>query len=132
MSGEWCPLLTNSPHDGRRLCCSLGGSLPESIAALHAFGQPSQPRVLLLSSQRHASGINLQCARHVVIFHPYCTPSARSVQQLSLREMAAYERQAIGRVRRFPQQRQVEVYHFFAPGTVEEEITTGRVREEAS
>ena len=71
----------------------------------------------------------MQCARHVVIFHPYCTPSARSVRQLSLEEMAAYERQAVGRVRRFPQSRQVEVYRFFAPGTVEEEICTGRVRE---
>ena len=67
-------------------------------------------------------------ARHVVIVHPYCTPSARSARQLSLGDLASYERQAVGRVRRFPQQRQVEVYRFFAPGTVEEEVYTGRIR----
>ena len=82
-----------------------------------------------MSSQRHASGINLQCARHVVIVHPFCTPTARSVRQLSLHELASYERQAIGRVRRYPQTRQVEVYRFVAPGTVEEEVLTGRIQQ---
>ena len=56
---------------------TLGNSLPESMAVLQAFGQPRAPRVLLMSSQRHASGINLQCARHVVIVHPHCTATAR-------------------------------------------------------
>ena len=79
-----------------------------------------------MSSQRHASGINLQVARHVVIVHPYCTPHARRPAQLSVDEMDAYERQAIGRVRRYPQTRRVVVYRFFAPGTVEEELYSGR------
>ena len=108
---------------------TLGNSLPESMAAPQAFGQPRAPRVLLMSSQRHASGINLQCARHVVIVHPHCTATARSARQLSLQELASYERQAIGRVRRFPQQRQVETYRFFAPGTVEEEVYSGRIQQ---
>ena len=108
---------------------TLGSSLSESMRSLQAFGQPGQPRVLLMSSQRHASGINLQMARHVVILHPYCTPTARNARQLSTNEMASYERQAIGRVRRFPQQRQVEVYKLFAPGTVEEEVVTGRIQQ---
>lgn len=108
---------------------TLGDTLADSMAALQAFGQPDEPRILLMSSQRHASGINLQCARHVVIMHPYCTPTARDAHHLSLSDLASYERQAIGRVRRFPQQHQVEVYRFVAPGTVEEEVYTGRIEE---
>ena len=61
--------------------------------------------------------------------HHYCTPTARTVRQLSLNEMASFERQAVGRVRRFPQRRQVEVYRFMAPGTVEEEIYSGRIQQ---
>ena len=64
-----------------------------------------------------------------MIIHPYCTPTARTASQISLAELASYERQAIGRVRRFPQERQVEVYRFFAPGTVEEEIYSGRIQQ---
>lgn len=108
---------------------TLGEALPQTMAALQAFGQPQQPRVLLMSQQRHASGINLQCARHVVIVHPYCTPTARSVRQVSLGDLTSYERQAVGRVRRFPQRLQVEVYRFLAPGTVEEEMYAGRLHE---
>lgn len=107
---------------------TLGSSLPQSMAALQAFGRPNQPRVLLMSSQRHASGINLHMARHVVIVHPYCTPTARSARQISLGELASYERQAVGRVRRFPQTRLVEVYRFVAPGTIEEEVYAGRIQ----
>ena len=121
--------LASVLRDADIACLTLGESLPDSIAALQAFGRSDAPRVLLMSSQRHASGINLQCARHVVIVHPYCTPTARTVRQLSLNEMAAYERQAVGRVRRYPQQRQVEVYRFVAPGTVEEEIYSGRIQQ---
>lgn len=80
----------------------------------------------MVSVVRSAS---LLAARHVVIVHPYCTPTARSVRQVSMGELASYERQAVGRVRRFPQTRQVEVYRFFAPGTVEEEVITGRIQE---
>lgn len=121
--------LATTLHAAGVAYLTLGNSLSESVRALQAFGQPTQPRVLLMSSQRHASGINLQMARHVVILHPYCTPTARNARQLSTNEMASYERQAIGRVRRFPQQRQVEVYKFFAPGTIEEEVMTGRIQQ---
>ena len=49
---------------------TLGNSLPESMAALQAFGQPEQPRVLLMSSQKHASGINLQCGMLIPCARP--------------------------------------------------------------
>ena len=76
--------------------------------------------------QRHASGINLQIARHIVIVHPYCSPAAGPRAMPSVGEMRAYERQAVGRVRRFPQRREVVLYRLFAPGTVEEELYSGR------
>ena len=33
-----------------------------------------------------------------------------------------YERQAVGRMNRYPQRKQVNVYRFYARGTVEEEL----------
>ena len=76
-------------------------------------------RVLVLSSQHHASGINLQCARHVILIHPYCTPSATYPEAVSFASLKAHEQQAIGRVRRYPQTRTVRVHRLFAADTVE-------------
>ena len=55
---------------------ALAGDLSTTMDALARFGGAGEPRVLVLSSQHHASGINLQCARNLVLLHPYCTPSA--------------------------------------------------------
>jgi len=101
---------------------ALVGELRETMAALSRFGRPEEPRVLLLSSQRHSSGINLQAARHVIIVHPYCTPTLSSRECISRQQMLAFEEQAVGRVRRYPQNRPVHVYRLFAAGTVEEEL----------
>jgi len=65
-------------------CLALVGELEDTMDALRRFGQPDEAcRVLLLSSQRHSSGINLQAARHVIIVHPYCTPTASSRESIS-------------------------------------------------
>merc|ERR1712137_417479 len=89
---------------------ALVGELRETMDALGRFGQAEEPRILILSSQRHSSGINQQMARHVVIMHPYCTPTASSRDSISRAQMLSYEAQAIGRVRRYPQQKPVHVY----------------------
>ncbi|KAK3278937.1 hypothetical protein CYMTET_13160 [Cymbomonas tetramitiformis] len=102
------------------------GTLAHTMDCLKRFGKPGQPRVLVLSSQRHASGINLQVARNVVFVHPYCTPTATYPEAISTSMMRSYETQAVGRVRRFPQSKQVRVYRLFAQGTVEEELYSGR------
>ena len=81
--------------------------------------------MLLLSSDTFASGINLQCAQHVVLLHPYCPSDVLARGELatqSLEEAAAYEAQAIGRVRRFPQTRPVCVYRLYVQGTIEDEL----------
>ncbi|CAJ1427569.1 unnamed protein product [Effrenium voratum] len=101
---------------------ALVGELRDTMDVLSRFGSAGAPRVLLLSSQRHSSGINLQMARHVVIVHPYCTPTATSQDSISRLQMLAFEAQAIGRVRRFPQKKAVHVHRLFAVGSVEEEL----------
>jgi len=101
---------------------ALVGELRETMDVLSRFGCQGEPRVLLLSSQRHSSGINLQMARHVVIVHPYCTPTATSQESISRLQMLAFEAQAIGRVRRYPQKKTVHVHRLFAVGSVEEEL----------
>merc|ERR1712039_493350 len=95
---------------------ALVGELRETMDALRRFGRPNEPRVLLLSSQRHSSGINLQAARHIVIVHPYCTPTSSSRESISRSQMLAFEAQAIGRVRRYPQSRPVRVHRLYAAG----------------
>ena len=100
-------------------------SLQGRLDALRRFGKENEPRVLLLSSERHASGINLQCARYVVLLHPHCPTDVLDTGDLQLRslaEAAAYDAQAIGRVRRFPQTREVVVYRLYVQGTIEEEL----------
>jgi len=105
---------------------ALDGDLPTTMDALRRFGRPSgsetSSNVLLLSFQRHASGINLQFCRHVVILHPYCSETATDLAFVSMRNVRAYETQAIGRVRRYPQTGTVRVYRFFAACSLEEEI----------
>lgn len=105
---------------------ALVGELRDTMDVLSRFGSPDEPRVLLLCSQRHSSGINLQMARHVVIVHPYCTPTATSQDSISRLQMLAFEAQAIGRVRRYPQKNAVHVHRLFAVGSVEEELYAGR------
>ena len=80
---------------------------------------------MLASSQHHSSGINLQAARHVILCHPYCTPSATYPEAVSFAELQAFEQQAIGRVRRYPQMKPVVLYRLFATDTVEEGLYRG-------
>eukprot|EP00322_Chrysochromulina_rotalis_P000483 CAMPEP_0115863120 /NCGR_PEP_ID=MMETSP0287-20121206/18530_1 /TAXON_ID=412157 /ORGANISM="Chrysochromulina rotalis, Strain UIO044" /LENGTH=957 /DNA_ID=CAMNT_0003317567 /DNA_START=37 /DNA_END=2910 /DNA_ORIENTATION=+ len=106
------------------------GGLADRIAALRRFGQANEPRVLLLASDQHASGLNLQCARHIIMVHPCCpvanisTPD--SLRRRSLSEAHAFDTQAIGRVRRFPQAQPVSCYRLYVRGTVEEELLSGQ------
>jgi len=73
------------------------------------------PFVLVLSLQRAAAGTNLTAANHVLFVHPM---NAETVETA-----AAYERQALGRVRRIGQTREeVHVWRFVTKETVEEHI----------
>eukprot|EP00931_Biecheleriopsis_adriatica_P012356 TRINITY_DN113496_c0_g1_i1.p1 TRINITY_DN113496_c0_g1~~TRINITY_DN113496_c0_g1_i1.p1 ORF type:complete len:156 (-),score=15.30 TRINITY_DN113496_c0_g1_i1:54-521(-) len=100
-------------------------TLEERLDALRRFGRDDAPRVLLLSSETHSSGINLQVARHVIMLHPYCPEqhlASGRWHERSLDQALAYDHQAIGRVRRYPQTREVHVHRLFVSGTIEEEL----------
>ena len=60
----------------------------------------------------HALGANLEVANHVIIAHPYCPPHIQSVSSVPLAQAQAFEQQAIGRVLRFPQHKDVFLYRY--------------------
>ena len=104
----------------------MSGDLTHCMHCLSQFGRvKGAPRVLLLSSQHHASGINLQVARHLIIVHPYCTPTACDPEDVDFMALNAFEQQAIGRIRRYPQTETVQVYRLFAAESVEEGLYNG-------
>jgi len=78
--------------------------------------------VLLLSLEKNASGTNLTCANHVFLVHP--------MNAATREQSVAFELQAIGRVRRWGQERsEVHIWRFCTVGTVEEEITRKHQKE---
>lgn len=91
-------------------------SVFEQTAMLEGFQQrrDEQSRVLLLSLEQSASGTNLTAANHVFLVHPMAAGTPQRA--------AAFEQQAIGRVRRLGQKRTVTVWRFVTQGTVEEEL----------
>ena len=64
-------------------------------------------------------------ARHLVLVHPYCTPTACDPEDVSYAALLAFEQQAIGRIRRYPQRNEVCVYRLFAAQSVEEGLYSG-------
>jgi len=73
-------------------------------------------RVLLLSLEHSASGTNLTAANHVIFVHP--------MNAISAERAVSYEAQAIGRCRRWGQQKsEVHCWRFVVRGTVDETIT---------
>jgi len=95
-----------------------GAGARMAAATLRSFQEEAggdSPFVLLLSLEKAASGANLTAASHVLFVHP--------MNADSLDTAVAYERQALGRVRRVGQVRsEVHVWRFVARHTVEEHI----------
>ena len=105
---------------------TLLGDASARALTVARFQSPSadSPRVLFVSYQHHASGLNLHVASHVIVAHPYAAPvtSPTAPELASLAAAAAFERQAVGRVRRFPQTKPCRLYRLYARGTAEEEL----------
>ena len=81
-------------------------------------------RVLVLSLQYSASGSNLTRANHIVLVHPMNADCAANA--------VAYERQALGRIRRIGQPRtEVHLWRFIATGTIEENLVKLHAQQEA-
>ncbi|CAD7974512.1 unnamed protein product [Amoebophrya sp. A120] len=82
----------------------------------HFLDKKNPLRILILSLDQQATGLNLQVAHHVLFLHPMNTAD--------FQEGISAEMQAIGRVRRVGQEsKQIFVWRFFAKNTVEEEVT---------
>ena len=101
----------------------LKGSVHQQTAALDEFQKEnlkaSDARVLLLLSRdESASGANLTTANHAIFVHPLLTNTAQ--------EYIASETQAIGRIRRYGQQREVRIWRFIARDSIDSEILSQR------
>jgi SNF2 family DNA or RNA helicase len=96
---------------------TLHGSTLQRQAILRQFmdNNDLESSILLLSLQQSPSGMNLVCARNLLLVHPMF---ARNKD-----EAINFERQAIGRVVRQGQRHKVRIYRFVTRGTVEEDIT---------
>ncbi|CAD7958389.1 unnamed protein product [Amoebophrya sp. A25] len=91
---------------------TLQGSVHEKRAILNKF--KDDVRVLILSMEDAASGANLTESNHVFLVHPFWDESEEV--------RANYEKQAIGRIRRYGQKRTVHVWRFIARDTLEERM----------
>ncbi|KNC47956.1 chromatin remodeling complex subunit [Thecamonas trahens ATCC 50062] len=125
--GQWASLLEQiacALDEAGVLAHTLEGTMAKRGRVLEQFreGGEDSSRVLLLSLESHASGINLDMANHVFIVHPYVPGWAQSGSVVPLGEAQAFERQAVGRVHRFPQSKVTHVYRLYARGSVEEEM----------
>ena len=89
---------------------------PRSYEILRTFQEdPTSARVLVLSLQNAAAGTNLTSANHVILVHPMNAATAS--------QAAAYEEQALGRIRRIGQMRPtVHLWRFIASETIEEHL----------
>jgi len=95
----------------------LEGSAMQKTKVIEDFQQESgQGSRVLLCTKESACGTNLTSANHVVFVHPMFTSSDRIAEALM------YERQAIGRVRRYGQQKVVHIHRCMVENTFEEEL----------
>jgi len=95
------------------------GRVEEQVKRLKPFQVESpkegDPRVLLLKmDDEQSSGLNLTMLNHILFVHPLL---ATTQQQYD-----AYETQAIGRVRRFGQRKNVFVWRFLVMDTIDSTI----------
>jgi SNF2 family DNA or RNA helicase len=93
----------------------LKGSPAIITSNLRTFADPhSTANVLVLSLAKKAAGMNLTCSSHVLFLHPFLDRDQERA--------AAWEAQAIGRVARPGQTKQVQVWRFITRNTVESEL----------
>ena len=85
----------------------LDGSTRNRAAVIEAFRAGAAP-VFLISLKAGGFGLNLTEADHVFIMDPWWNPAA--------------EQQAVDRIHRIGQEREVHVYRLVAEGTIEEKV----------
>lgn len=101
------------------------GTVMQQINTISIFQKdiPSKtdPRVLLLKmDDEQSAGLNLTNLNHAIFIHPLLASSQN--------EYNAYETQAIGRIRRYGQEKTVHVWRFLAQNTIDTEIYQERTK----
>jgi len=107
----------------------LKGTAHQMSAIMTKFQRPKlmegDERILLLELHNEsASGANLTTANHVIFVHP--------LHVKTLQNYVMCETQAIGRVRRYGQQKTVTVYRFLVDNTIDLKIYDRRCTEQAA
>lgn len=101
-------ILKNVLDDQQISSVSISGPLNIVSSKIRKFKLDSNVRIMLLSSDKASSGLNLQEASHVVLFDTNNDPFT--------------EKQAIGRCVRIGQTKTVQVLRLIMKGTIEEQI----------
>ena len=93
----------------------IKGSASQKSKNLEKYQNDSEERVLLLNvMDESASGANLTVANHAVFLCPLLAPSQEVYE--------ACETQAIGRLRRYGQERHVHIYRFLSMNTIDVQV----------
>jgi len=80
---------------------------------------PGDPRVLILTMDDESSaGVNLTTCNHAIFVHPLLAESKEKYK--------AYETQAIGRIKRYGQQKVVHIWRYLATDTIDVEVYKDR------
>ncbi|KAJ3557316.1 hypothetical protein NM688_g1536 [Phlebia brevispora] len=99
----------------------IKGSASQKSKNLEKYQENSKERVLLLNvMDESASGANLTGANHAVFLSPLLAPSQEIYE--------ACETQAVGRLRRYGQQKHVKIWRFLSVNTIDVQIYEERSR----
>ena len=101
-------------------CLQLMGTARQNAGAVERFQQAgTDAKVLLLNvCDESASGMNLTIANHAIFVHPILAASQEQYTQ--------WETQAIGRIRRYGQQRTCFIHRLVVENTVDQRIIEKR------
>jgi SNF2 family DNA or RNA helicase len=94
------------------------GNVYQRTSAIRKFKYDPSVRVILLSSNNAASGINLTVANKIIMLEPVYGP---------LQYRQSIEAQSVGRADRITQSRPIDIYRFIIKDTIEEDIVYNRV-----
>lgn len=118
---QWDALKIKLMHAFREVqlgCLTLDGNPKQIASAVDRFSKAGSSNasdfILLCSLEHKAAGLNLQVANHVMFVHPFFSPIAD--------RPTSWEAQAVGRVLRPGQKRQVTIWRFVALETIEQEL----------
>lgn len=103
----------------------IKGSASMKSKNLEKFQNNSEGRVLLLTvTDESASGANLTSANHAIFISPLLTTTQEIYD--------ACETQAIGRLRRYGQTKEVEIWRFLSTNTIDMEIYEQRTKKKVN